>query len=617
MLQYTITMRQERIETQLNMLPALPGVYLFKDIQDTVIYVGKAVNLTNRVRSYFNPPSSDADQATSFKLQRMVPLIHDIDFIITDTEQKALILENTLIKKYNPKYNVRLKDGKTYPYLKIDVQNDWPTVRVTRSYIEDGSRYFGPFASASLLRKTIKTIKRIFPFRSCHKTLLTGKPSVPCLQYHMHRCLGPCSGNVTVEEYADVIKQVILFLEGKQEIVLRELKGKMKAASQNLHYEKAALYRDQIEAVENIIEGQKNAAVVKGEQDVIAFAQNNDIAYFEIFFIRNNKITGRDFIVLDGVKDEDEGKVMTAFIKLYYSSSPAIPPNILLQYPIDEPDIITKWLSKLRESYVTISVPHRGAKKQLMDMVVENARQGFELYQLKKSMSLETMDTLTNLRELLSLKDMPTRIEGYDISTIQGTYSVGSMVVFRNGVPTPQEYRRFKIKTVQGLDDFSMLQEVVRRRFEKYLTHDKKWNTPPELILIDGGKGQLHAVREVLEDLNINAIPVIGLAKEREEVFVPGNSKPLSIPQTSKALHLLERVRDEAHRFAIGYHRSLRHRGTTLSKLDEVPGIGPKRKKALLKALGSVSNIREASIDDLAKVEGMNEKLARTIKESL
>ncbi len=609
-------MIQERIETQLNTLPSSPGVYLFKDAQDTVIYVGKAVSLTNRVRSYFSPPSANTDPTNSLKQQRLIPQIHDIDFIITDTEQEALILENTLIKKYHPRYNVRLKDGKTYPYLKIDMQNDWPSIRVTRSYTKDGSRYFGPFASASLLRKTIKTIKRIFPFRSCHKTL-TGKSSPPCLQYHMHRCLGPCAGNVSMEEYADVIKQVILFLEGKQEIVLKELKQKMKAASQSLHYEKAALYRDQIEAVENIIEGQKNATIVKGEQDVIAFVQNNDIAYFEIFFIRNNKITGRDFIVLDGVRDEEQGKVMTAFVKLYYSSAPAIPPNILLQYPLDEPDIIVEWLSKLREASVSLSVPHRGAKKQLMDMVAENARQGFELYQLKKSMSLETMDTLTNLRELLSLKDMPARIEGYDISTIQGAYSVGSMVVFQKGVPRPQEYRRFKIKTVLGLDDFSMLQEVVRRRFEKYLAQDKKWNTPPELILIDGGKGQLHAVCKVLNDLNVNTIPIIGLAKEREEVFVPDKSAPLNIPQTSKALHLLERVRDEAHRFAIGYHRSLRHKGATTSKLDEVPGIGPKRKKALLKALGSVSNIRVAAIEDIAKVEGMNEKLARTIKESL
>jgi len=402
---------------QVNTLPASAGVYLFKDEHDTIIYVGKAVSLAGRVRSYFNAPPSHADPGTALKLQRLVPQIQDIEFIVTDSEHEALILENTLIKKYHPKFNVRLKDGKTYPYLKIDVQNKWPTVRVTRNLVNDGSRYFGPFASAFMLRRTVKTIKRIFPFRSCNKQI-EDKPGQPCLQYHMHRCLGPCTGSVSTEDYAGVIKQVILFLEGRQDTILKQLKQKMKTASHELHYEKAAVYRDQIEAIQTIIESQKNAVAIHGDVDVIAFVQENDIAYFEIFFIRNSRITGRDYIVLDGVKDEPPVKVMTSFVKLYYSSAPAIPPSILLQHPIDEQDIISEWLAGLRGTSVSIEVPKRGKKRQLMDIVEENAKKGFEMYQLKKSMSVETMETLADLREILSLPDIPTRIEGYDIFPI-------------------------------------------------------------------------------------------------------------------------------------------------------------------------------------------------------
>jgi excinuclease ABC subunit C len=398
-------MTQQRIENQLNTIPASPGVYLFKNHEGTVIYVGKAISLTGRVRSYFSQMPSYADPGTVMKLQRLVPQIEDIEFIVTDSEHDALILENTLIKKFNPKFNVRLKDGKTYPYLKIDIQNDWPTVRVTRNYVNDGSRYFGPFASAFLLRRTVNTIKRIFPFRSCNNTL-GGKQAMPWLQDHMPRCLGPCTGSVAKADYAYIIKQVILFLEGKQESILKELKRKMRDASQNLHYEQAAVYRDQVEAIESIIESQKSAAVVHGDMDAIAFAQDNDIAYFEIFFIRSSKITGRDYIVLDGVRDEPPEKVMSSFIKLYYSSAPAIPPVILMQYNIEEKDIIAEWLAGLRGTSISIEVPQRGKKKQFMCMVVENAAKGFELYRLKKAMSLESMETLSSLKDILTLRDI-------------------------------------------------------------------------------------------------------------------------------------------------------------------------------------------------------------------
>jgi excinuclease ABC subunit C len=599
------------IKEQLKILPDRPGVYLFKDEVGKVIYVGKASSLRNRVLSYFS-----AGNQLSGKLERLVDRISDLDAIVTDTEYEALILENDLIKKYRPIYNVRLKDDKTFPYLKIDVKSEWPTVRITRRFHKDGDRYFGPFISVYSLRQTLNLIRKIFPFRSCNRKI-TGKDVRPCLEYHLKSCVAPCIGAVSQEDYKEIIKEVILFLEGKQEMVIHDLKNKMKEASKQLQYEKAAALRDQVHAVEQVIESQRIAVTIRGDEDAIALAQTKDLAYVEIFFIRNNKLTGRDYALLDGIRDENPGQIMTSFVKQYYSSASSIPPLILLQYPVEDPEIISGWLSSQRGASVELCVPLRGVKKQLVDIVDENARQGLALYQARQSKMIESALVMEELKERLNLPRMPLHIEGYDVSNIRGNQAVGSMAVFSKGLSRRAQYRRFRIKTVSGIDDYAMIQEVLKRRFKRSLAADEKWTTMPDLVLIDGGKGHLNAALDVLKELGLNAVSVAALAKGNEEVFIAGKSEPLNIPRTSAALHLLQRIRDESHRFALGYHHKLRQKESIASALDAVPGIGPKRKKALLKKFGTVKNIREASIDELSRVSGITDKIAEKVKEYL
>jgi excinuclease ABC subunit C len=599
------------IETQLKSLPAMPGIYIFKNDQGKVIYVGKAASLDNRIKSYFS-----ASTRLSPKLQRLVANINHIEFIVTESEQEALILECNLIKKYRPRYNVRLKDDKTFPYLKIDLHNDWPGVYLTRRLKKDGSKYFGPFANAGSLRKTLRLIKKIFPFRSCHK-VITGTALRPCLNYHIHRCLGPCIGAVTREDYDEVISQVVHFLEGKQEIVIRELQDKMKKASEQLRFEKAASIRDQIRAIERVLEGQRIAITVRGNMDIIALAQTDELAYVEVFFIRNNKLTGHDNILVDGIQDEEPNQIMTSFIKQYYVTASSIPPKIFLQYPVDEPDIITEWLKNLRGSLVKLLVPRRGAKKQLLDIVAKNAKSGLELYKIRQPSAIAYNVILNELKEKLNLPAIPIRIEGYDISNIRGNLAVGSMIVFDKGLPKPAHYRRFKIRTVTDINDYSMIQEVLRRRFHKFLDKQDKWAIAPDLILIDGGKGHLNAATEVMKELGLNFIPVASLAKENEEVFIPGKPNSVDIPKTSAVLHLLQRIRDESHRFALNYHQKLRNKKSVVSDLDSIPGIGPKRKKALLKKFGSVKGIKETPNEKLVTIAGITNKLAETIKDYL
>jgi excinuclease ABC subunit C len=599
------------LKEQLKTLPNRPGVYLFKDNVGRVIYVGKASNLRNRVQSYF----SSRNQA-SVKLEHLTGRINDLDAIVTDTEYEALILENELIKKYRPVYNVRLKDDKTFPYLKIDVKSDWPTVRITRRFHKDGDRYFGPFISAYSLRQTLNLIRKIFPFRSCNRKI-TGQDTRPCLEYHLKSCVAPCIGAVSRDDYQDLIKEVILFLEGKQDLVIEDLRNKMKDASRHLQYEKAALLRDQIRAVEQVIDSQRIAVTIRGDEDAVALAQTKDLAYVEIFFIRNNKLIGRDYALLDGIRDEEPIQIMTSFVKQYYSSASSIPPLILLQCPVDEPEIITGWLSNQRGASVEMRVPQRGIRKQLIDIVETNARQGLALYQAKQSKVMESALVLEELKDRLGLSGMPMRIEGYDISNIRGNQAVGSMAVFSKGLSKRAQYRRFRIKTVSGIDDYAMIREVLRRRFKRSTTSDENWSAIPNLILIDGGKGHLNTALDTLKEVGLESVPVAALAKENEEVFIPGRLEALNIPRTSTALHLLQRIRDEAHRFAIGYHHKLRQKVSIASALDSVPGIGPKRKKALLKRFGSVRGIREASIDELSQVSGITGSLAAKVREYL
>jgi len=599
------------IESQLKTLPTKPGVYLFKDREGNIIYVGKSANLQSRVRHYFSPSTN-----LSLKLRKLLRNTHDFEYIVTNSEQEALIAESNLIKKYRPYYNVRLKDDKTFPYIKIDIANEWPRVYLTRRFHKNGGRYFGPFASAGSVRKTLRLIKKIFPFRSCKKKL-TGKESSPCLEYHIHRCLGPCIGATSKEEYDEVIKDVILFLDGKQELVLHDLRYRMERAAQQLQFEKAASIRDQIKAIEQIIQGQQIALTLSGDQDVIAMAQTEYLAYVEIFFIRNSKLVGRDNLLLEGTKDEEQDQIMTSFIKQYYVSATSIPPVILLQHPIDDTEVIAKWLARQRGRSVKINTPMRGVKKKLIDLVANNAQQGLAAYQIKQLATTDLRSLLKELQEKLSLPRIPIRIEGYDISNIKGNLAVGSMVVFENGLPKPAHYRRFRIQSVDGIDDYAMIREVLKRRFSRHLTAEVKWATLPDLILIDGGKGHLNTATEAIHKIGLTSIPIASIAKENDEIFIPTTHEAVNISNTSAVLHLLQRIRDEAHRFALGYHRRLRHKESIASALDNIPGIGPKRKKTLFKKFGSVLGIKEASIFDLTSTGGITDTLAHKIKEYL
>jgi excinuclease ABC subunit C len=599
------------LSEQVRGLPASPGVYLFKDAEGNILYVGKAANLRHRVGSYFG-----AGQKLTPKLRQMIGKVNDLDYFVTGSEQEALILELNLIKRHHPRYNVRLKDDKTFPYFKIDLGEDWPRVFVTRRLEEDGGRYFGPFASARSVRQTLKLIKGIFPFRSCSRAI-TGTDPRPCLEYDIGHCLAPCIGVVSHEGYAEVIKQVILFLEGKQEMVAQQLKSKMNRAAEALDFETAARLRDQIQAVDRVIEGQRIAATVKGEQDVIAFVQDKDQAYVQVFFIRGGKLIGRESFLLQGTRYEEPSQIMTSFIQQFYDSSPHIPPLLLLQHPLADIATIQGWLQGKRGGKVSIQVPRRGNKRKLLDIVAENAEQGLEQLKIKQLASPKALSAaLEEIKRELRLPRLPSRIEGYDISDIQGMAAVGGMVVFDRGKPKPSHYRRFRIKTVSAANDYAMLQEVLRRRFKRASGASDSWAILPDLILVDGGRGQLNATREVMGEMGVGSVPIASLAKENEEIFVPQKQKPIILPRSSSALQLLQRLRDEAHRFALGYHQRLHKRKTFASVLDDIPGIGPRRKRALLRQFGSVNAIKGASVEELTTA-GITRSLAEKIKEYL
>ena len=493
------------IPEQLNQLPASPGVYLLKDAEGNILYVGKTANLRHRVRSYFG-----TGQKISPKLQRLVARVNDTDFFVTTSEQEALILELNLIKRHRPRYNGRLKDDKTFPYLKIVLNEDWPRVCITRRLEQDGGRYFGPFASAKSIRQTIKIKQRLFPFPTWSKPIPGTEPR-PCLWYYIGDCLAPCTGAINKEEYAEVIKQVILFLEGKQERVVQELENKMNKAAEALEFEKAALLRDQIQAINRVVEGQRIATTVRGEQDVVAFAEDHDQAYVQVFFIRSGKLIGRESFVLQGTRSEQPPQIMTSFIKQFYASAPYIPPLLLLQYPVDDKTIIEDWLQGKRGNKVRIQVPHRGNKKQLVSIVAENARQGLAQLKIKQLAAPTALETaLAEIAGELQLPHPPLRMEGYDISNIQGTSAAGSMVVFDKGKPKPAHYRRFRIKTVSGADDYAMLHEVLKRRFKRSgdASAPDSWTILPDLVLIDGGKGQLHSALAALREVGVKSVPI-------------------------------------------------------------------------------------------------------------
>ena len=616
-------------ERRLRNAPNRPGVYIMKDVRGNVLYVGKASVLSNRLRNYFGSPANLPN-----KIRRMLGQLDDFECIVTDTEAEALILENTLIKRHKPRYNARLKDDKTYPYLKIDLAEDFPKVYITRKVAKDGGRYFGPFATAGTVRQTMDLIKRLFPYRSCTKAI-TGKDVRPCLEYYINRCVAPCTGLASKEDYAKVINQVTLFMEGDTEAVTTDLRTNMEKASEELEFERAAVLRDRMRSVQKVADEQqiKVDANPISDMDVIAFTQSDSDTWVEVFFIRHNKLVGRDHFFMDGAQDELPGLVMGQFIKQFYQSASAIPPRILLQNPLEEEELIGDWLRDLRGGAVRLVLPQRGQHKKLIDMVAENARQGLEHHRVRWLDNTDVIHgAMAELQEELSLPTDLRRMECYDISHIQGTNTVASMAVFEDGKPKSSEYRRFKIKTVEGVDDFESMREVLRRRFKRMAdarakgnrpedngtnSKDASWGIFPDLVLIDGGKGQLSAALEVFLEMGLDNVPLASLAKENEWLYVPHTPEPIVLARNSQALYLVQRIRDEAHRFAITYHRNLRSKSSLKSPIDLVTGIGPKRKRMLLRRFGSVSGIKQASLDEIAAVPGLTRSLAILLKQSL
>ena len=616
-------------ERRLLAAPDRPGVYIMKDARGNVLYVGKASVLSNRLRTYFGSPSNLPN-----KTRRMLGQLDDFECIVTDTEAEALILENTLIKRHRPRYNARLKDDKTYPYLKIALNEEFPRVYITRRVANDGARYFGPFATAGTVRKTMDLVKRLFPYRSCTKNI-TGKDPRPCLEFFINRCVAPCTGYATKEDYDKVIRQVVLFMEGDTEAVTQDLQDNMQKASDSLEFERAAVLRDRMRSVERVAEEQriKVDANPVSDMDLIALAQENQETWVEVFFVRHNKLVGRDHFFMEGAQEDDPGLVIGQFIKQFYQSASEIPPRILVQHAVEEEELIREWLQGLRGKSVRIALPMRGQHKKLIDLVAENARQGLNQYRVRWLDKADIIQgAMSELREELSLPTDLRRMECYDISHIQGTNTVGSMVVFEDGAPKPAHYRRFRVKSVEGVDDFESMREVLRRRFNRMAEvrakqkqqdsdgtrpSDETWGIFPDLVLIDGGKGQLSAALEVLLEMGLDNVPLASLAKENEWLYVPHTPEPIILPRDSQALYLVQRIRDEAHRFAITYHRNLRSKSSLRSPIDSVNGIGPKRKRMLMRKFGSLSGIKQASVDEIAAVPGMTRSLALLVKQSI
>jgi excinuclease ABC subunit C len=614
----------EHLQEKLDALPTKPGVYLMKDAKGTILYVGKAVNLRARVRSYFH-----ASAGQSPKIQRLVAGIDDLDFIVTASELEALILESNLIKRHKPKYNVRLKDDKRYPYIKVTWQEGFPKVLIVRRMDRDGARYYGPFTAAWAVQQTLHTLRRVFPYLTCSRTI-TGQDERACLYLDIGLCLGPCIGAVSKDEYRDMIDGLCRFLEGKADEIASGLEAKMQAASERWDFEEAALCRDQLDAIRRVIERQKIVSAAMADQDVVAFARADGDACVQVFFIRHGRLIGREYFVLDGAAEETDIDVVTSFVKQFYDEAAYVPPEILLPQEIDEALVIQEWLRSRRGNKVVLKVPRRGHKRDLVEMATENATE--TLAHLRAQWLIDEgkqARALAELQEHLELEQPPNRIEGYDISTTQGVATTGSLVVFVKGVPRKSDYRRFRIRTVEGTDDYASMKEMLRRRFRRITEPDSQakpapggkdssWRLLPDLLVVDGGKGQLNVALEVLDEFGLrDQVPAVGLAKQEEEIFVPGRSEPVRLPRTSEGLYLMQRIRDEAHRFAITYHRKVRGTQTIISQLDGVPGIGAKRRSALLKHFGSIDAIRAASIEELAAVPGMTRKAAEQLKGSL
>lgn len=602
--------------SRLSSLATRPGVYLMKDAEGTVIYVGKAISLRNRVRSYFQ-----SQRHKDPKTRELVSHIVDFEVIRTDTATEALILENNLIKKYLPKYNIMLKDSKTYPYIRI-TNEEWPRVISTRLVVQDGSQYFGPYTNASSAYKTINLLNRLFPYRKCDKKI-TGHDEV-CLYYHMHQCTAPCISAVSREEYMKSIDAAAKFLGGKGDEIVKETEQEMLTAAEELNFERAAELRDRLQAVNHVLERQKIVIDTGSSADIIGVSKGEGgDAGVQISFLRHGKMIGSEFFPMQARVDDSEADILQAFVTQFYEDAAIVPPRLIMQYAMlpEEAMMIEEWLGSKRGGKVTIHVPQRGNQLSLVRMVAKSAAENLEQSRIKHlSDEMKMTAAMTELAEALDLPRMPRRIECFDNSNIQGTSPVASMVVFEDARPAKKEYRRFSIKTVVGADDFASMKEIIGRRFRRAKEADEetegKWTTLPDLVIIDGGKGQLNAALEALAEVGMQ-VPICGLAKEQEEIFLPGRSDSIMLPRDSQALFLVQRIRDEAHRFAITYHRNTRRKNAFKSQLDDIPGIGPSRKKALMKHFGSIKAMRAATIDEITAVDGINQSVAVALKSAI
>ena len=643
-----------QLVAQVAALPAKPGVYTFRDATGKVIYVGKAANLRARVRSYFGSPRS-----LEGKTRKLAERIAALEIVTTRTEQDALHLEATLVKRHQPLFNVRLKDDKHYPYLKVDVNSPWPRVTITRRVQNDGARYFGPYASAKSVRTSLDLVKKLFPWRSCDKEI-TGSDPRPCLDYYIRRCIAPCTSYCTPDEYREVIDQTMLFLDGKSSVVVEQLNDAMREAADELNFERAATLRDQLAAVERVTEQQITADTVDSELDAFGIAVDGDEAMVQVLFIRGQKMTGSDSFSLAGVQDEPLEQVLAAFLRQYYEGALQIPRLVLIPHEIEQGELLGGWLTEKRGGAVEIRRPQRGDKRRLTEMAAENAREALEMQRVRWLADHDrTNAALGELGDALSLPAPPNRIECYDISHNQGDSTVASMVVFLDGRPATREYRRFRIKSIEGPDDFASMAEVMRRRFrrlgelrkeeraegfelpaeldapsdaeppqteteegeperdETEQSAEEGWGAVPDLVIVDGGRGQVSAAHDVMRNLAVDDIPLAGLAKREELLFLVDTAEPIRLDRRSQGMYLVQRIRDEAHRFAISYHRRLRQQRASRSPLDRIPGIGPSRKKALLRKFGSLQAIRQASADEIAATPGLTRRVAEQIKAEL
>lgn len=608
----------------LDNLPQKPGCYIYKDAKGTVIYVGKAIILRNRVRSYFQN-----ENRLDFKTRQLVKHIANIEWIVVGSELEALILEMNLIKRYRPQYNIRLKDDKRYPYIKVHWADPFPKVTITRVMEQDGSRYFGPYTSVWAVHQTLDLLRRIFPYLSCDREI-TGQDPRACLYYDIKLCTAPCNGAIDGKAYRQMIDDLCGFLQGRTDPIVNRLKKEMLAASDDLKFEKAATIRDQITAIEKVVEKQKVLSTDQVDSDVIAMARADGEACVQIFFIRSGKLIGREYFILEGTEEVNDSEVVTEFLKQFYAEAANVPGQVLLPQEIEEHRIIEEWLNTRRGGKkVRIKVPAAGQGRDLVKMAANNAVE--TLTALRNQWQADTnkqTEALTELQQALKMNEPPNRIECFDISNTQGTNSVASMVVFEQGVPNRKMYRRFNIQSVDGPDDFASMEEALTRRFKRWLAaqeqtdvgkkNDESFSRLPDLLIVDGGKGQLSRAVKVVDELGLTGMfALAGLAKQEEELFFPHKSDPLILPRHSQGLYLVQRVRDEAHRFAITAHRARRTKEGLASRLDKVKGIGPARRKALLKQFGSIENILTASDDQLAAVPGMNAEVVASLRATL